>query len=407
MSRLFQGTSNQAARTWYECARLLHVFVGELAEQVVDHLRKTVSRISPVSIRKRKLWQNFQGAAREMHGQLNPTVTGQTKSVERTVLTNRPVIFASACIDAALDGGMRYCGGVKELNLLVKCARLNGYEAYVVTYEGHVQEWLIEHQPVVSLSEFRKMIATGLPYRCVTSVLTARPFISSVPEYYFWDMELALSDGGHHRLLLSDHRRRIKKTAAISRTVQAYQMAISRRPCVLIPNLLDESIWCAKPERRVEGQIGYMQEGTDTGALVDEISDGLRELGLEHKFVCIAGNEAAVLSTMQTCDIFLSTNPYKHPLWGEGCPRTIIESMAAGCVVVAFDVIGNRETIISGYNGWLLPQAGREVAKTTLADLLRCPEKKEFLRSNSLSVLPACHKLKEQWPLFESFLDLA
>jgi hypothetical protein len=39
---------------------------------------------------------------------------------------------------------------IKELNYLVKLLRNHDYEAYIVTYDGGYEPWLIEHQPHIS-----------------------------------------------------------------------------------------------------------------------------------------------------------------------------------------------------------------------------------------------------------------
>ena len=50
--------------------------------------------------------------------------------------TDKPVLFASACQDKFHPGGQKYNGGLKQLNLLIKIARQNGYEGYLVTWDG-------------------------------------------------------------------------------------------------------------------------------------------------------------------------------------------------------------------------------------------------------------------------------
>ena len=61
-----------------------------------------------------------------------------------------------------------------------------------------------------------------------------------------------------------------------------------------------------------------------------------------------------VSTFMQQCDIFLGLNLGKHPLWGEGCPIPPLEALHAGCVLVAYDVLGNREYLLPEGSGVLI-----------------------------------------------------
>ncbi|MFM6619599.1 MAG: hypothetical protein ACKPI9_06460, partial [Dolichospermum sp.] len=66
----------------------------------------------------------------------------------------KPIIFASYCGSADFRGNLKFCGGTKELNYLVKLLRERGYEAYFVTYDGTYEPWLLDHQAHISLDKF-------------------------------------------------------------------------------------------------------------------------------------------------------------------------------------------------------------------------------------------------------------
>ena len=109
----------------------------------------------------------------------------------------KPIIFASACASEVYHGGWKYNGGVKLLNNLVKLVRLHGYEAYMVTYDGTYEPWLIDHQPHLSIEAFRQKMRGAEDVRCLTSWAEGSAFISECRRLYFWDMELAWTEHSH------------------------------------------------------------------------------------------------------------------------------------------------------------------------------------------------------------------
>jgi len=63
------------------------------------------------------------------------------------------------------------------------------------------------------------------------------------------------------------------------------------------------------------------------------------------------------------------------PSHEEGFSNVILESMAAGLPVVATDVGGNREAILDGITGWLIPPKDPRALAVKIIDLLRDPAK--------------------------------
>lgn len=59
----------------------------------------------------------------------------------------------------------------------------------------------------------------------------------------------------------------------------------------------------------------------------------------------------------------------------EGFSNVILESMAAGLPVVATDVGGNRESIVDGGTGWLVPPKAPSVLAAKVVDLLNDPSR--------------------------------
>lgn len=65
------------------------------------------------------------------------------------------------------------------------------------------------------------------------------------------------------------------------------------------------------------------------------------------------------------------------PSHEEGFSNVILESMAAGLPVVATDVGGNREAVLDGKTGWLIPPKKPRALAEKIMDLLKDPEKSE------------------------------
>ncbi|WP_198143810.1 glycosyltransferase [Methanosarcina lacustris] len=318
----------------------------------------------------------------------------------------KPVIFVSACEDSKSTGGYKFNGGINEYNCLVKILRQHGYEAYIVTYDGNYEPWLIEHQPHISINNCRQKIKSLQNVRCVTSWAVAKAFINECEKLYFWDMELLFTDNDHFSTIANLYRIKIIKTASISRTIQAWHMANFRKPCVIIPNLLDESYWNPDEKKRIFNRVGYMNEGPHTEQHITLFKDAAKSAGLQLDFIQIKGETKEVISGMQSCNLFLSMNQGKDPLWGEGCPRTIIEAMSAGSVVLAYDIIGNREMIVHSFNGIIVPRYRSDIMAKEIIDLYQKPSEIERLRGNGLNIIHSCHTSEARWPAIKEFLDL-
>ncbi len=94
------------------------------------------------------------------------------------------------------------------------------------------------------------------------------------------------------------------------------------------------------------------------------------ELGLEREFL-FPGFTADVRPWVEDFDVVVLPSVYPDPL-----PRTVIEGMAYGCPVIAFDVGGVGEMVRDGETGTLMPAApsAEDLADVMLA-YLRDPER--------------------------------
>lgn len=68
----------------------------------------------------------------------------------------------------------------------------------------------------------------------------------------------------------------------------------------------------------------------------------------------------------------------------EGLPISVIEAMSLGKAIVASDVLGNKDCVKDGYNGYLLP-LNEEVFVEKMNDLIENDEKRKEMEKNSRS----------------------
>lgn len=68
----------------------------------------------------------------------------------------------------------------------------------------------------------------------------------------------------------------------------------------------------------------------------------------------------------------------------EGLPISVIEAMSLGKAIVASDVLGNKDCVKDGYNGYLLPLK-EEVFVEKMNDLIENEEKRKEMEKNSRS----------------------
>jgi len=319
--------------------------------------------------------------------------------------TPPPIIVFSSAVDEQDTGDRVSNGGVKLYNNWCKVLRQAGFEAYICTTDGNYTPWLIEHQPHVSLGQVRTWIAEGRDVRGVTSWLPAQGFINAMNTIYYFDAELKWTL--HFKPLFDKYRYRIRKIGTHSRVQQGWYLS-QNIEANYIPDWCDTTYWRPAHSRREIWRIGYMDEGAHTSRDVGECERVLRATAIPAEFVQVQGTEAQVLHTMQSCDVFLGLNPGKHKLWGEGCPRSQMEAMHAGAIVIAYDVRGNREYLLDGFTGLLVPRDRPDLMAQHLKDLLLLYTKQERKRilMNSIKFAQNAFSERGRLELLKEFLDL-
>jgi len=80
------------------------------------------------------------------------------------------------------------------------------------------------------------------------------------------------------------------------------------------------------------------------------------------EYICWLGYRTDVLDLLKTSHIVAFPSYYK-----EGLPKSLIEAAAVGRPIITTDSIGCKETVIDGYNGFLIPIKNSEI----LADRLK------------------------------------
>jgi hypothetical protein len=309
-------------------------------------------------------------------------------------------------VDAESPGDWKYNGGIKMLNVLVKLLKRHGYEAYMVTYYGNYEPWLVEHQPHISMKEFREKLRTVKDVRCVTSWAASKSFINECDKLYFWDMELAFTEQKHFSAVYSYLRGKRLRVAGCNSMICAWHMANWGLPCTLLADWVDDEIWSSRQEQRKANRIGYMIESQYTEQEIDAIRQIALGAGYNFEFQLIRGSEQECLEGMRFCNVFLGMNHGKNPLWGEGFGLPMMEAMWAGCVVIAYDILGNREFIHNGSNGILVPRACPHLMARALVNLYQVPGEIERMREDTLKMLRLCHTSEARWPAVAEFLEL-
>ncbi len=82
-------------------------------------------------------------------------------------------------------------------------------------------------------------------------------------------------------------------------------------------------------------------------------------------------------------DVLSSASCIVLPSYHEGCPRAVIEALAVGRAVITTDVPGCRETVVDGYNGYLVPKKSVEKLVDAIDKIILNPELVDKFSVNS------------------------
>ena len=305
------------------------------------------------------------------------------------------------------DHGKRFNGGIKLYNLWAKLFNDSGLPTHIATPDGQYEPWLLHHQSVIKQAEIPALVKTG-GVRLMTAWLYAaddQQIREAGPLCYF-DAELAWTLQFRHRLEELLRRGMIGSIATHSRYIQSWYLANYGLLPLLVNEWSDERVFFADPAVRVPGRIGCMVSNPEE----ERIFRALQRYG-EQSPACesvieVKGDEASVAALMRTCDIFIGLNQGKHALWGEGCPRTQQEAIHSGCMLAAFDVLGNREYLYNGWTGILVERGAVDDLWQRILQVLQDAQEKERLRQNGRALVQALFTAPSKLPLAKQFLRL-
>lgn len=100
-----------------------------------------------------------------------------------------------------------------------------------------------------------------------------------------------------------------------------------------------------------------------SGPLLPDLQAQVRKLGLSDA-VHFLGFRQDVPAILPHFDLFVL------PSYWEGFPTALLEAMALGVPVIATDVSGNRELVLDGQTGRLVPPGNRQALADTIVELL-------------------------------------
>lgn len=107
------------------------------------------------------------------------------------------------------------------------------------------------------------------------------------------------------------------------------------------------------------------------GPLRGELGERIRERNLENVRLC--GHVDDVSAALRDLDVFVLTSRR------EGLSMAVLEAMGCGLPVVATDVGGTREQVISGENGWICPPGDVESLADRISTLLASEERRRAM----------------------------
>ena len=93
------------------------------------------------------------------------------------------------------------------------------------------------------------------------------------------------------------------------------------------------------------------------------------------------GEQGNVLPYLKECTTFVL------PSYHEGTPKTVLEAMAVGRPIITSDAPGCRETVVDGYNGFLVQVNSIDGLAERMETLAEDPSMRHFMAENSLKIV--------------------
>jgi len=94
------------------------------------------------------------------------------------------------------------------------------------------------------------------------------------------------------------------------------------------------------------------------------------DAGLKDEIMAISVCCESTFQLMHTTDAYVSSSSWK------GMPTVLLEASASGLPIVATDVGGNREVVVDGVTGFLVPPRNPEALAEAMLRMMNLPEEK-------------------------------
>lgn len=134
--------------------------------------------------------------------------------------------------------------------------------------------------------------------------------------------------------------------------------------------------------------VSGMQDAIPREAIEAYVADGVVELMSETNDVRPA---------YAACSVFVL------PSYREGTPRSVLEAMSMGRPIITCDCPGCRETVVDGYNGFLVPVGKAEAVADAMEHFITHPELIDVMGKNSLTL---CREKFEVGRVNKSMIDI-
>ena len=123
---------------------------------------------------------------------------------------------------------------------------------------------------------------------------------------------------------------------------------------------LFDLIECAKSICNQRPDVLFLLAGS--GPDFDPLKKKAKKLGLQDKFIFLGQ-----VGRDQLVRLYQNSTVFAFPSYHEGIPTVLLEAMACGLPIIATNVRGNRDLIIPGKNGILVPpRSPKEIADAIL-----------------------------------------
>jgi len=160
-------------------------------------------------------------------------------------------------------------------------------------------------------------------------------------------------------------------------------------------------IEAAAPAAAAVPEVLFLLVGRDAGTL-ERCRSLAREKSVE-RHIRFLDSRPDVPDLIRASDLFV------HPSHEEGFSNSILEAMAGGKAVVAYDVGGNPETVRHGESGLLVPPRNPRALADAVLRLLRDPELRNRMgekgRERATEHFPVERMVREFETLYDSLME--